>query len=171
MLTKNKGFTTVELFITLLVLSILVALAADSMKDFVANQKIRATAIEMMSGLKYAQTEAIKRNGYVRFEPNGNGWKVIYTDTANVDKTIQEKVTEASNKTTSVVSSSPSIKFTGDGFLSPSGAVEEIQFNNNNAACESTGGTAKCLKLQIGSGGKLKLCDTAAGAGDVRSCE
>ena len=76
----SRGFTLIELMIALAVAASLLVLAAPSYAVWVADAQIRAAAESIVSGLRYAQAEAIKRNEPVEFvlDPTvgTGGWRV-----------------------------------------------------------------------------------------------
>lgn len=70
---RHRGFTLVELMITLTVASILVGLMIPNMRDFIRNNRLSGGVNDMLHSLQVARTEAIKRQ-------NGN---VVWCGTAN----------------------------------------------------------------------------------------
>ncbi|MDE2220318.1 MAG: GspH/FimT family pseudopilin [Gammaproteobacteria bacterium] len=71
--SSHKGFTLVELMITLTVAGILVGLMVPNMRDFIRNNRLTGGVNDMLHSLQVARTEAIKRQ-------NGN---VVMCGTAN----------------------------------------------------------------------------------------
>ena len=71
----QRGFTLIELVVTLIVLAIIMAIAAPSVADLRDRQALRGTADSLMTAVGLARQEAIKRNALVRvdFQPLGNG--------------------------------------------------------------------------------------------------
>jgi type IV fimbrial biogenesis protein FimT len=69
-----KGFTLVELMITLTVLGILVTFALPSLGDLVRDQRVKAATSDVYASFIYARSEAIKRNANVEVVPNGADW-------------------------------------------------------------------------------------------------
>ncbi len=62
---REKGFTLVELIVTLVVAAILLTLAAPNLSSFLQRDRLGAQANELLSDLAYARSEAIKRGTVV----------------------------------------------------------------------------------------------------------
>ena len=81
---KLRGFTLVELMITLAVLVITLAIAAPAMSGFVRSSQLSGTQTELIGALMLARSEATRRGsqvGVVAATPASgaeftNGWKV-----------------------------------------------------------------------------------------------
>jgi len=67
---RHRGFTIVELAVTMLVLAILVRLSAPSMATWIGNQRLRTSAESILHGLSVARSEAMRRNARVLFVMN-----------------------------------------------------------------------------------------------------
>lgn len=82
--TAQRGFTLIELMVTLAVLAIVVTLAVPSFSSFMANQRVKTAAQDLFMAMMYARSEAIKRNGNVYIKSNSgdwhNGWAVMIVD-------------------------------------------------------------------------------------------
>ena len=59
---KNKGFTLIELMVTIAVLAIIAGMAAPSMNDFRKNQQIKEQEKKLKLALTEARTEARLQN-------------------------------------------------------------------------------------------------------------
>ncbi len=88
----HRGFTLVELMITLAVLVVLLAVAVPSMQEFTANNQLAATRSNFAAALSLARTEAAKRGRVVVLQalgtgPSGNefahGWEIAVDDDGN----------------------------------------------------------------------------------------
>jgi len=68
MRTSQRGFTIVEVMISLVVLGVLIGLGAPGFVEWLQNQQIRAAAEATLNGLQVARGEAVRRNAPVRFQ-------------------------------------------------------------------------------------------------------
>lgn len=66
--TPQRGFTIVEIMISLVVLGVLIGLGAPGFVEWLQNQQIRAAAEATFNGLQVARGEAVRRNTPVRFQ-------------------------------------------------------------------------------------------------------
>lgn len=70
----SRGFTLLELMITIAVLAVLVGLAAPSFTRAIAEQRVRSAASELHFALLAARSSAITRNEDVEISPAAGGW-------------------------------------------------------------------------------------------------
>lgn len=64
---RQRGFTIVELVVTITVLALMLFVAMPSIGTWLANTRIRNTAESLQSGLQTARSEAIRRNQRISF--------------------------------------------------------------------------------------------------------
>jgi type IV fimbrial biogenesis protein FimT len=64
----QRGFSLVEILISLVVLGVMVALAAPGFGEWLQNRQIRATAEMTLNGLQLARAEAVRANAPERFQ-------------------------------------------------------------------------------------------------------
>jgi type IV fimbrial biogenesis protein FimT len=89
--TRQRGFSLVELMVTITVMGILVAIALPSFRDVIHRNQVSSVSNELLASLAYARTEAIARGQLVSMCPstdNGvscaggkgfeSGW-IVYT--------------------------------------------------------------------------------------------
>lgn len=85
-----RGFSLLELMVTVSVFGLLIAAALPTFTTWVSNSRVRSVTENLQNGLRLAQTEAIRRNRTVVFaltnDPpgidaeaveNGKGWAVF----------------------------------------------------------------------------------------------
>jgi len=82
---KTKGFTLIELMITLSILAIVMALAFPSFSSLLIKQKIKSKRDELMSAFQYARTEAVTQNRSVSICPSANPWDSSPTCSGSTD--------------------------------------------------------------------------------------
>jgi type IV fimbrial biogenesis protein FimT len=106
----SRGFTMLEVMVTLALIAILASIAAPSMIDFVRNNKMAAAARQLDADMILARREAIKRNTRVLVCPRGStagkcatatttawtqGWLVCYD--ADFDNDCDDTATNNPN--------------------------------------------------------------------------
>jgi type IV fimbrial biogenesis protein FimT len=83
---RQRGFSLIELMVTLTVAVIMLAIGVPSFNSFTASQKVKAASQDLMSSLALARSEAVKRNGDVTVAPDtadawAGGWTVKWGTT------------------------------------------------------------------------------------------
>ena len=61
-MTKNHGFTLIELMITITIVAILLAIAVPNFSDWYQRKQLAGTANDFLSLVSYARSDSIKRN-------------------------------------------------------------------------------------------------------------
>lgn len=69
----SRGFTIVELMVTVAVMAILAAIGVPSMQGLVRNFRLNGAAGEMSAALQLARSEATRRNARVMVCPSSDG--------------------------------------------------------------------------------------------------
>lgn len=79
-----RGFTIIEMMITVVILVILIAVGIPSFRDFILVQRVKNASFEVFAALALARSEAVSRNNTVTITPTGgnwaNGWQITTVD-------------------------------------------------------------------------------------------
>ncbi len=67
-LRPRRGFTLIELMVVVALALILITLAAPSVKELLAMQRLQSVHTTLVTDLQYARAEAVRRNTTVSFE-------------------------------------------------------------------------------------------------------
>ncbi len=173
MRSRARGFTIVELMVTLMVVAILAGIAMPTMRSVMINARIKGAAQSIQNGLALARAEAVRLNMQVEFVLQGNGWVIREAITGNVlqegsgrdgaaglllkvTPTGSDRVTfNAFGQTTSANPSNGSLPFT------------ELDLEAPNPPGS---GRYRPLRIEIFTGGVARTCDPAADDTEYRAC-
>jgi type IV fimbrial biogenesis protein FimT len=88
---SNRGFTVLELMVTLAVAGVLVTVGIPGFTEIVRNNRVTAQTNELVSTLNLARTEAVKRGRNVQVEvtESGSGWAATVSVGGNDLRVIQ----------------------------------------------------------------------------------
>ena len=73
-LGRQRGYTLLELMVTLGIVAILAGIAVPSFNDFIRTQRLRSVASDLNTTFQLARSEAVKRNADVTISRVGSGW-------------------------------------------------------------------------------------------------
>jgi type IV fimbrial biogenesis protein FimT len=188
--SPQRGFTLVELMIGVALLAFLLAIAGPNFARWMQNSQIRTMSEAMQNGIHLARAEAVRRNTQVRFQlvdtltsacaltTAGPNW-IVSMDTAVGDcastnmadaaapaspRVIQVRSSTEGSRNAVVAASQSSIVFNGLGRVTPApGADITINVTNpTGGACASASGPMRCLRIVVGAGGQIRMCDPRA---------
>lgn len=71
--TRQRGFSLLELMVTLAVAAILLVIAVPSFRDLMHRSQVSSASNELLASLAYARNEAINRGQIVSMCPSANG--------------------------------------------------------------------------------------------------
>jgi type IV fimbrial biogenesis protein FimT len=191
----NRGFSLIELMITLAVLGMMLMIALPNMGAWLQNTQIRTSAEGIYSGLTLARAEALKRNTTVRFQlvndltstcalmNNGRNWVVSIADvTAQCDvepspstapQIVQKRSSAEGSPNAEVDADASSVLFNGLGRVQAGGITRIDITNPKNGQCKTPSGneSMRCLRINVNAGGQIRMCDPAVDeATDPRKC-
>lgn len=137
---RQRGFTMMELVITITLVSITAALAVPSMRTYVLNSRMTGASQEVLRSLQTARSEATKRQRNVVVCASANptagtaaacttsvpsGW-IMFEDTDNgVDHDTTEELIDIHTVDSSKVSlvGDGAVSYAASGFANPGGAT------------------------------------------------
>jgi len=189
--SRSRGFTIVELLVTITVLGIVLMLGLPNMSAWLQNTQIRTSAEAMVSGLQLARTEALRRNRQARFNvvdtldagcnliATGGSWVVSMADPSgkcdvepsDIDDPfiVQKRSGQDSSQNVAVSATSNTVLFNGLG--SAGAPVQFALTNPSGGTCQQSGGTMRCLQINVSASGSVRMCDPAVGdLTDPRKC-
>jgi type IV fimbrial biogenesis protein FimT len=206
MLTRahHRGFTLVELMIGVVLLAIVLAIGGPSFATWLQNTQIRNMSEAMQNGIHLARAEAVRRNAQVRFQlvdsltsscalsTSGPNW-IVSMDSAVGDcastnmadaaapaapRVVQSRLASDGSPNAVVGANQSSIVFNGLGRVTPTPASDiTIDVSNpNGGACAAASGPMRCLRIVVGAGGQIRMCDPrwsatpASGVGNSEGC-
>lgn len=145
--SAHRGFTLIELMVTMSVAVILAAVAVPSFVDFIRNLRSATVANDLVTSLNSARSEAIKRNATVRLCPGASGacaldWNQGWSlrDDANVQ--LQAWMAPPPGAAIQQANGNATIEFNGTGRLTSAGPV---RINARYTGC--TGDAQRVIRI------------------------
>ncbi len=170
-----RGFTLIEIMVSLTVLGILLMVALPSFTEWLQNQQLRAASEATLNGLQVARAAAIQRNVLVQFQSGpGTGWTVTEVATPVVVQSRAHEEGSPNAVITATPAGAATVTFAplGNVVANPDGTPAVTQFDVSNPAGGSCqpGGPMRCLRVAVSGGGSLRMCDPIVGVTDPRAC-
>jgi len=173
-INAQQGFSIIEMMIAVTILAIAATVAVPAYSQFIGNTQIRSTTESIKNGIQLARAEAVKRNARVIFTLAANtSWSVGCTvvDAVNCPLVIQSKAAnEGSAGSVSVaLVGNNNITFTSLGTLDTNvlGQLSQVNIDHKTIPAQYT----KDLRIIIGAGGNVRMCDPNVSATtDTRRC-
>jgi len=173
----QRGFTLIEVMISLTVLGILLMIALPSFGTWLQNQQLRAASEATLNGLQVARGAAIQRNLLVQFQETSlpqTAWTVTEAGTVNVVQSRAHEEGSPNAQITATPAGATTVTFAplGNVVANTDGTPTVTQLDVSNPAggnCQP-GGPMRCLRVAISGGGSLRMCDPIVGVTDPRAC-
>lgn len=168
--SKMRGFTLVELMITIAVAAILMALATPSFTSLINSNRLTSAANEMVAVLQTARMEAVRLNTAVRVCSGCDGEVnsvVVFVDANGDNLASADEVLRTSTFNPNIKrSGGEDLVFHADGFgraaANPNGALAAEEFS---FCIETTRPVENKRVVSIGSGSRIST--TKAEGGDT----
>lgn len=171
----QRGFTIIELVVTIALLAILLRLAIPSFTVWIRNAQMRSVAEALQNGLRNAQSEAVRRNRQVVFaltndEPiatatltaanNGRNWFIRTVPAlAGEDPEFVEGGSFADTSRGVAIAGAASICFNSQGRMVANAdpaigcTAAATTYNVTQAGAE------RRLRVTVAIGGQMRMCD------------
>lgn len=155
---QTRGFTLIELMVTIGLLAILASLAAPSFRQLIISNRVSASTNELFSTLATARSEAIKRAQTITVTAKSSDWSKGWQVSAGAT-VIQDIEAPPLGITLTNLSTSDTITFSSTGSMIASISSGATKTSNTDFKICGTGiGTAYALGIRLGANGQLSKC-------------
>ncbi|WP_093174446.1 GspH/FimT family pseudopilin [Variovorax sp. YR266] len=175
-----RGFTLIEMMVTVVLLSILMALAFPAMNEWIRNSRIRTVADALQNGIRLAQTEALRRSRQTVFSltadtnpadgltavANGANWSVNFVPLLTGEETDATFIEGGG-----LTGLAPNVQITGPATLcfNSMGRVVDNPTPGTGVACSAAAAAYditipnadRPMRVLVALGGQVRLCDPA----------
>lgn len=172
--TGLRGFTLIELMITIAIAAALLKVAAPSFTSFMRNSTLTSATNTLLTAINTARSEAIKTGMNAYVIPNGSAWSagwLVFVDldndgnfTASSDRTVLEQAAPASFITITAngnaAATPPYVKFNSSGYASNKGVVGSPGTGNLtfSLARNDVSSNAEIRRVVVGRSGRARAC-------------
>ena len=169
-----RGFTLIELMVTIVIAAILMTIAVPSFREIQRNSELTSLANTLLAAVNSARGEAMKYSAYAMIVPSegadwNTGWRVF------VDKNMDKKYKEEDDVllleqaappsyiriagTGSAAGSSPSIIFNASGYAGVGSTFSNVTINIQR---NDVTGPRYTRRLKISKSGRARVCRPVA---------
>lgn len=151
-LTTSRGFTLVELAVSMAVATLIALATVPMLADAVSNGRLRAGAYSLRSAAQFARSEAVKGNQQVVVEVlDGRSIQISRIDPL----TGQRSVVRALTLPDAIQAASASVTYDSAGRPTPFGTDTVIALSGTSMHC---GGDIRCPSVHLEPGGAITVC-------------
>jgi type IV fimbrial biogenesis protein FimT len=171
--SRMMGVTLIEIAIALALIGLLLTMALPGYATWIHNTQIRTAAEAILSGMKSARAEAIRRNMTVQLVLGANSdWTVSLVGTGEV---VQSRSGADGSPSVALIltpADATTITFNGLGRVvannDASPSITQVDIDSTALAAADS----RDLRVTVGTGGDVRMCDPDSGipANDPRHC-
>lgn len=167
----QSGFSLIELMIGVVILGILASVAVPSFQTWLNNSQIRNAAESISNGLQRARAEAVGRNTNIEFVLSADSSWVVRI--AGVEDIETRSANEGSKNVTATATPVGTTTVTYNNFGGVQAANQDASVPFTRVDVDSTvlsAAESRELRITIGLGGNVRMCDPGAPVGSPRAC-
>lgn len=181
--SRHTGVSLIEVLVSMVIFSILLAAAMPSFSQFIQNRKVRSGTDAILQGLNLAKAEAVRRNTSVQVAISADtGWVVGCVTAVEADNngdglpdcTANIQTRPGGEGSAGVQSTAVTLAFNAYGKVPALTANSTINVDNPTAGtCEASGGSLRCLRVVVSPAGQIRTCDpqlTTTNASSPQAC-
>ncbi|HSD59511.1 MAG TPA: GspH/FimT family pseudopilin [Burkholderiales bacterium] len=181
---RTRGFTLIELMMTIALFGLLIMLAIPAGRVYIANTQVRTASEALLNGMQQARAEAVRRNTLVHLILGaGTTWTVgCNTAMGDLDgdgvddcpDPIARRAMEEGGTAHTTIAVLPAgantITFNGLGRVvaNEDGSASITTFDVVSATIPFP--ETRRLRVNVALGGSVKMCDRDMAADDPRAC-
>lgn len=138
-MTRNKGFTLVELMVTVAIAAILLGVAMPAFQSMSRNNAVRATTNDLISSINLARQQSMSMRTGVTVSPASGGWDDGWELTFD-DAAAGEDAEFTPRRNVSITSSSGNadLVFSSRGGLQSGGNIQFTIVHENSSTSSRT---------------------------------
>lgn len=158
--------------IVVAIIGIVAALALPNYRTWIANTKVRTATESILNAMQKARSEALLRNTPVRFSLGTNSaWTVeCVTATTCPDLTNPPGQVEARSNEEGGTSDITTATSGGSILIFSNLGIKSTTASQITQVDVSLTGADRPLRIRVGAGGTVRMCDPAVGSSDPRNC-
>lgn len=146
----SRGFTVIELMVTLAIVAILLLVATPSMISYKRNSELTSATNTLFAAINTARGEAMKRGMYAMVVPTGNGtdWSTGWV--VFIDNDRSKTFNSSTDQIILTQGAMPNyITVTGNGSADGTGTAPYIMFDASGYSTQKLNAGFSALTLQV----------------------
>ena len=168
---KQRGVTLIELMIGIALLALLIIMGVPTFGAWMTNMRVRNAAEGILNGMQLARAEAIHRNKTVQIVIAANSsWTVSVPTTGDPVQARDALEGATGTALTFTPAAATTLTFNGMGWVTTnndaSASITQIDVTKSG----TVGPEVRPLRIVVGTGGAMKMCDPQVPASDTRAC-